>query len=111
MVLPKLDGGIGNRRVVTSGNLLDCRSNFGKRVPLTRKTLPGACSFVNPDPGHSTLRRWRRLLPPGSSRLGEEGVFLALGLDEVRTNNLQPASEQALGQSSRRGQCTGTHFN
>ena len=69
-VLPRLSGGIGNRRVVTSGNLLDCGGNFGKRVPLTRKIRPGACSFVNPDPGHSTPRRWRRLLLLGSSRQG-----------------------------------------
>ena len=79
-------------RVVASGNLLDCRGNFGslprvgngfgkkwdvtpghpyddggnrvKRVRLTRKTRPGALPLVSPDPGHSTPRRWKRLPPP-----------------------------------------------
>ena len=31
-VLPRLAKGIGETRTVTSGNLVDCRSNFGKRV-------------------------------------------------------------------------------
>ena len=59
--------GLVIRRVVTSGNLLDCRGNFGKRVRLTRKTRPGAFSLVHPDPGHSTPRRWKRLCAPPSS--------------------------------------------
>ena len=29
LVLPRLGGGFGKRRVATSGNLLDCRGNFG----------------------------------------------------------------------------------
>ena len=44
-VLPRLGGGVGNRRVVTSG--------------------------VNPDPVHSTPRRWKRLRSPSS--VGEGG--------------------------------------
>ena len=77
-VLPRLGGGVGNRRVVTSGNLLDCRGNSGKRVRLTRETRPGAFSLVHPDPGHSTPRRWKRLrlLPP--KEWGEEWASLAI---------------------------------
>ena len=42
-VLPRLGKGVGKRGAVTSGNLLDCSGNFGKRVRLSRKTRP--CSF------------------------------------------------------------------
>ena len=85
-VLPRLGGGVGNRSVVTSGNLLDCRGNFGKRVRLTRKTRPGAFSFVHPDPGHPTPRRRKNFLPPPSSEgvggeVGEpRSLFLRLGV-------------------------------
>ena len=57
-------------RVVTSGNLLDCRG--GKRVRLTRKTRPGGLSLVYPDPGRSTPRRWKRLRLPSSEGVGGE---------------------------------------
>ena len=53
-VLPRLGGGVGRSKVVTSSDLLDCRGNFEKRVRLTRKTRPGASSHVIPDAGHST---------------------------------------------------------
>ena len=62
----------------------------GKRVRLTKKTRPGIASHVNPDPdpGHSTPRRWKRLRPPFLPRSG--GVrwaclaifFLASGLGD-----------------------------
>ena len=49
------------------GVLLVCHSdpdgNFGKRVRLTKKTRPGIFSHDNPDPGHPTPRRWKRLRP------------------------------------------------
>ena len=60
-VLPRLGKGIGKRRAVTSGNPLDCRSDIGKRVRLTRKTRSVASSGTILDPGHSTPRRWKRL--------------------------------------------------
>ena len=56
-VLPGFGKGIGKRCAVTSDSLLDCRSNFGKRVPLTRKSRPGIpvyadCFPLGPqDPG------------------------------------------------------------
>ena len=77
--------GVDKRRVVTSGNPPDCRSNFGTRVRLTIKTRPSVISHFIPDPGHSTLRRWKRLRLPSS--VGEEGevdeprnLFLSLGV-------------------------------
>ena len=54
-VLPRLGRGVGYRRVVISGNLLDCKGNFGKRVRLTRKTRPREFSHVDRDQG--TQRR------------------------------------------------------
>ena len=71
-ILLRLGRGVGKRRVVTSGDLLDCRGNLGKRVRLTRKTRPGASSHVIPDPGHSTPRRWKRLRSPSSEGVGGE---------------------------------------
>ena len=103
-------GGVGNRRVVTSGNLLDCGGNSGKRVRLIRKTRPGALSLVSLDPGHSTPRRWKRMRSPSSEGVGSEvGV-----LDEVCSwRSLEPAFGRnrvgvPAGQSSQRGWCTGT---
>ena len=72
-VLPKLGRGVGETRAVTSGDLLDCGGNFGKRVRLTRKTRPGAPSTVIPDPGHPTPRRWKRLRSPSSDGVGWVG--------------------------------------
>ena len=69
--------------------------NFGKRVRLTRKTRPGVSlhSILDPDLGHPTPRRWKRLRPPlpPNSGGGREGVrwaslaifFLDLGLGEA----------------------------
>ena len=62
--LPRLGNGVGKTGAVTSGNLLDCRGNFGKRVRLTRKTRPGASSMFIPDPGHPTPRRWSEVGVP-----------------------------------------------
>ena len=62
----------GDRSVVTSGNLLDCRGNFGKRVRLTMETRPGASSDVIPDPGAFNRRRDGKRLRPSSSE-GEGG--------------------------------------
>ena len=61
----------GKRHFITPGHLLDAGGNVGKRVRLTRKTRPGVISHYNPDPGHPTPRRWKRLRPPSSE--GEEG--------------------------------------
>ena len=65
-------GVLVKRRAVTSGNPVDCLSNFGKRVRLTKKTRPDASSHVIPDPRHSTPRRWKRLRPPSSEGEGGE---------------------------------------
>ena len=96
--LPWLGKSVGKRGAVTSGNHLDCRGNFGKRVRLTRKTRPGASSMFIPDPGHPTLKRWKRLRLPSSEGVegrgrGGRGVrwaclaifFLDFGLGEVCT--------------------------
>ena len=108
--------------MVKSGNLLDCRGNFGKRVRLTRNTRPGASSKFIPDPGHPTPRRWKRLRPPPFlRRRGEWGgrasqsfsspwgwVRFAPGTPgtclrrETSAGAFFPA-----GQTSRRGWCTG----
>ena len=85
--LPRVGNRGGKRQSVTPGHLLDAGGGGGKRVPLTRKTRPGASSHYNPDPGHPTPRRWKRLrLPPK-----ERGVrwaslaifFLALGWGDI----------------------------
>ena len=70
--LPRVGNGGGKRWYVTLGHLPDDRSNVVKRVLLTRKTRPGASSHVIPDPGHPTLRRWKRLRPPSSEGVGGE---------------------------------------
>ena len=62
---------------VTTGRLPDIGSTVGKRVWLTKKTRPSPSSHVipDPDPGHSTPRRWKRLRPTSSEGEGrEEGV-------------------------------------
>ena len=92
-----------------------------KRVRLTRKTHGGVTPVSIPDQGHSTPRRWKRLrpLPPkewGVRRASLAIFFLDLELGDVfalgtpgtclrreRAQGFCPA-----GQSSRRGQCTGT---
>ena len=45
-----------------------------RRVRLTKKTRPGATSNVipDPDPGHPTPRRWKRLRTPSSVGVGSE---------------------------------------
>ena len=75
--------GVGKRFIVTPGNLLDCRGNFGKRVRLTRKTRPGIPFLSHPVSGHGghpTPRRWKRLLR--SSGGGEpRNIFPRLGVE------------------------------
>ena len=96
-LLPRVGNGNGQRLSVAPVHLLDDGSNSCKRVRLTRKTRPGVSSHVAPDPGHPTLRRWKRLLPPPSE--GEVVrwaclaiFFLDLGLGEVCTwGRLEPA--------------------
>ena len=84
---------------------IDCRGNFGKRVRLTRKTRPGAFSFVHPDPGHPTPRRRKSFLHPlppkewGARWASLAVFFLALGLDEVCN---QGCLEPAFGGNRRR---------
>ena len=80
--------GIRANQSVTPGHLLDTGSNVGKRVRLTRKTRPGASSYVIPDPGHPTPRRWKRLrsLPPKEWGVRSASLaifFLDVGLAEV----------------------------
>ena len=72
--LPRVGNGGGKRHFITPGHLLDAGGNMGKRVRLTRKTRPGVISHYNPDPGHPTPRRWKRLRPPSSEgEVGEVG--------------------------------------
>ena len=59
------------KQFVTPGHLLDAGSTVGKRVRLTRKTRPSVISHFTPDPGHPTLRGWKRLRPPFLRRRGE----------------------------------------
>ena len=72
--LPRVGAGVGKRLSVTTDHLLDSGSTEGKRVRLTKKTRPSASSHVipDPDPGHSTPRRWKRLRPPSSEGEGGE---------------------------------------
>ena len=72
--LPRVGSGIGKRYGTTPGHSSDTGGRSVKRVRLTKKTRPGISSYVIPDPvpGHSTPRRWKRLLPPSSEREGRE---------------------------------------
>ena len=74
----------GTRQFGTPGDHPDPGGNLGKRVRLTKKTRPGLFSQSNPDPGHPTLRRWKRLRPPSSGVGGEVGeprnLFPRLGV-------------------------------
>ena len=79
--LPRVGSGIGKRHFVTAYHHPDAGSTVGKRVRLTKKTRPSAASYVipDPDPGHSTPRRWKRLRPPSSEGEGSEvGVLCNL---------------------------------
>ena len=60
-----------NGSFVTPGHPFDAGGDVGKRVRLTGKTRPGVSSHSNPDPGHPTPRRWKRLRPPFLRRSGE----------------------------------------
>ena len=72
--LRRVGSGIGERHSVTADHLPDAGSTVGKRVRLTMKTRPSATSHVipDPDPGHSTPRRWKILRPPSSEGEGGE---------------------------------------
>ena len=75
--LPRVSFGVGKRDFSTISPLLDHDGTVGKRVRLTKKTRPSISSHDIPDPvpGHSTPRRWKRLLPPSSlGGGGEVGV-------------------------------------
>ena len=74
--LPRVGYGGGRRQFVTPGHPLDAGGNVAKRVQLTKKTRPGVSSHDNPDPGHPTPRRWKRLRPLSSEggEVGEVGV-------------------------------------
>ena len=82
--LPRVCNGSGKNHFITPGRLLDAGGNVGKRVRLTRKTRPGVISHSNPDPGHPTPRRWKRLRLPSSEGEGGEGeprnLFPRLGV-------------------------------
>ena len=73
---PRVGYGSGKRKFITLGLLPETGGNLRKRVRLTKKTRPRAASHDNPDPdpGHSTLRRWKRLRPPSSGVGSEVGV-------------------------------------
>ena len=70
--LPRVGNGSGKRLFVTPGHLSDPGGNLGKRVRLTKNTRPGVLSHCNPDPGHPTPRRRKRLRPPSSVGVGSE---------------------------------------
>ena len=70
--LPRVGNGGGKRQFVAPGHLPDAGSTVGERVRLTRKTRPSVISHFNPDPGHSTPRRWKRLRPVSSEGEGGE---------------------------------------
>ena len=63
--------GVGKRQFDIPGSHSDSGGHLGKRVRLTKKTRPGVFSHYNPDPGHPTPRRWKRLRPPFLRRRGE----------------------------------------
>ena len=102
--LPSVGNGGGKRWDVTPGHSSDDRGSTVKMVRLTRKTRPGALTHCNPDPGHSTPRRWKRLRPSSEGEGGEVGVprnlFPRLGLDEACTRR---SLERAFGGNRRRG--------
>ena len=70
---PRVGNGVGKRHFITPGHLLDAGGNFRKKVRLTRKTRPGVSlhSIPDPDLGHPTPRRWKRLRSPFLRRSGE----------------------------------------
>ena len=70
--LPRFGNGSGKRHFGTPGHHSDPGGNLGKRVRLTRKTRPGVFSHSNPDPGHPTPRKWKRLRLPSSVGVGSE---------------------------------------
>ena len=110
--LPIVGNGSGKRQFITPGHLLDEGGNVGKRVRLTRKTRPGVISHYNPDPGHPTPRRWKRLRAPSSEGDGVRWADLAIFFF-CTWGRLEPAfggnrrGGVPAGQSSRRDQCTG----
>ena len=73
---------VGNGRIrslgVATGHSLDEGSNVVKRVRLTRKTHVGVSSVYNPDQGHSTPRRWKRLRPLSLKEWGVRPACLAI---------------------------------
>ena len=89
-------------------------------VRLTKTTRPGVFSHSNPDPGHPTPRKWRRLRTPSSVEVRVRWAclaifFLALGLGEVCAGDAWNLLSEGTGtggfpagQSSRGDQCTGT---
>ena len=102
--LPQVSLGIGKRSFSTIGHLLDIDSTVGKRVGLTKKTRPDISSHVIPDPvpGHSTPRRWKRLLPLPPKEKGERWAclaifFLALGLGDFALGNAWNLLSEATG--------------
>ena len=83
--LPRVGNGGGKRQFGTPGHHSDPGGNLGKQVRLTKKTRPGISSHDNPDPGHPTPRRWKRLRSPFLRRRGSEvgvprNLFSRLGV-------------------------------
>ena len=73
--LPRVGNGSGKRWDVTPGHPADDGGDSVERVRLTRKTRPVAQVSHDPDPGHPTPRRWKRLRSPSSvGEGGEVGV-------------------------------------
>ena len=73
---------VGNGRVrsfdAAACHLVGEGSNMVKRVRLTRKTHVGVPSVNNPDQGHLTPRRWKRLRSPSSEGVGVRPACLAI---------------------------------
>ena len=102
--LPRVGSRFGKRHLVSTDHLLDVHGTIGRRVRLTKKTRPGISSHDIPDPvpGHSTPRRWKRLLLPSSEGERERWAclaifFLALGLGDFALGNAWNLLPEATG--------------
>ena len=76
--LPRVGNGDGKRQFGIPGDHTDPGGNLGKRVRLTKKTRPAVFSQSNPDPGHPTPRRWKRLRPLPPKEWGVMSASLAI---------------------------------
>ena len=79
------------------------------RVRLTRKTRLAALVYHNPDPGHPTPRRWKRLRPPSSEGEGSE-VGVPRNLFSSSWNWVRVLHSGTLGTCLRRERAVGFFF-